>query len=151
MHKVLLVIFVMFSLVSLALGDTTYKWIDEDGQVHYTDEPPNGPCEEIKAPECPSEKDIQIMQERLERQKRLLKEYDEKRDQERKQADVAKQKRKIRAQQCEEAKKRLRFLEESKGLRMAHEGPAGELRWISDAERIEMEIYWRKQVQQLCE
>ena len=126
-----------------------YKWIDEQGQIHYTDEPPNGPCEEIKPPDCPSEKDIQIMQERLERQKRLLMEYDEKR--ERKQAELAEMKRKIRAQQCDEAKKKLRFLEESKGLRMAREGTEGELRWVSDAERLEMEIYWREQVQQLCE
>ena len=150
MHKFLLVIFVMFSSVSLALGDAPYKWVDERGQVHYTDKPPNGPCEEIKIPDCPSEKDVQIMQERLERQKQLIKEYDEKRGKKRKQAELVKKKRKIRAQQCKEAKKKLRYLEESKGLRMAHEGPEGELRWMSDAERIELENHWRKQVQLLC-
>ena len=151
MHKVLLIILVMFSLASAVQSETLYKWVDEQGQVHYTDEPPNGPCEEIKAPECPSEKDIQMMQERLERQKQLLREYDEKRDQEHLKAKRAKQKREVNAMLCEEAKKKLRFIEEAKGMRMAREGPGGELRWISDAERDKMEIYWRKQVERFCD
>lgn len=151
MRKTLLIMFLMFSLVSLGQSETTYKWVDEHGQVHYSDEPPNGPCEEIKAPECPSEEDIRIMQERLERQKRLLKEYDAKRDQAREQAELAKEERKRRAMLCEEAKNKLRFIEQSKGMRMAREGPEGELRWISDKERIEIENFWRKRVSEFCE
>jgi hypothetical protein len=150
MNKFLMIIFVMFLLVSVAHGEA-YKWIDEQEQVHYSDKPPNGPCEEIKAPECPSEEDIQVMQDRLERKKRLLREYDEKRDQERKQAERAKEEREKRAILCEEAKKKLRFLEESKGMRMAREGSEGELHWMSDEEREKTENYWRKRVERFCE
>lgn len=71
-------VFVMFLLGITAHSNAAYKWIDEQGQVHYSDEPPNGPCEELKTPKCPSEEDIQGMQERLEHQRRLLREFNAK-------------------------------------------------------------------------
>ena len=140
----------MFLLGFTANSNAAYKWIDEQGQVHYSDEPPNGPCEEIKAPECPSDEDIQAMQERLERQKLLLRKYDEKRDQQRQQAERAKEEREKRARLCDEARKKLRFIEESKGMSLVREGAEGELYWISDEEREETEAYWRRRVEEFC-
>ena len=150
MNKFLMIIFLMFLFGITAHSNAAYKWVDEQGQVHYSDEPPNGPCEEIKAPECPSEEDIQRMQDRLERQKRLLREYDAKRDQVRKQAERTKEEREKRAELCDEARKKLRFIEESKGMTLVREGSEGELYWISDEEREETEAYWRSRVEEFC-
>jgi hypothetical protein len=79
----------------------------------------------------------------------------QKRDMERKEIERAKLQAKLqrekKARLCEEAKKKIRFIEESKGMPMAREGSEGELYWISDEERDETEAYWRNRTKKFCE
>ena len=55
-----------------------------------------------------------------------------------------------RVELCDEARKKLRLIEESKGMTLVREGSEGELYWISDEEREETEAYWRSRVEEFC-
>ena len=55
---------------SLVVADSEiYKWIDEDGNVHFSDCPPPPSCdaETIRNPEDPGQEDVRRAQERLDK------------------------------------------------------------------------------------
>jgi len=43
MRKILINILIFWVFVSMAYGDITYKWVDKDGVVNFTDDPTNIP------------------------------------------------------------------------------------------------------------
>ena len=45
MRKVLISIFIFWVFVSMAYGATTYKWVDKEGVIHFTDDPTKIPSQ----------------------------------------------------------------------------------------------------------
>ena len=84
-----------------------YKWVDENGQVQYTQTPPPGGIEsqEIKPPPPPADAEGAI--ERQERLEKGLEERRESREEATKQATEDAEHAKQKAQRCEAAKHRL--------------------------------------------
>lgn len=64
---------VLLMLFPSAIMAQVYKWVDEDGQVHYSSEPPSAAATQMNVdmPQ-PDDASRQAAQERLERQKRWL-------------------------------------------------------------------------------
>ncbi len=57
-----------FVATAAAVEPQIYKWVDEEGNVHYSDCPPPPSCspEELRLPEGPSQDDIAKAQQELE-------------------------------------------------------------------------------------
>ena len=127
----LLIILLLSAPLSLAGG--IYKWIDENGQVQYTQTPPpNVPAERMKGAPPPAN-DPEAARGDLQRQ---LDAFDEQRAQ--RDEAFAEQKQKeenarIRKQNCETARKNLAKLR--RGGNNAYMTPEGEVVRLSDDER----------------
>ena len=94
-----------------------YKWIDENGNVHFDDRPGSGNKEkiEIKTTETSSSPNTEL-QDRVEQEKQLLEIYEEER-QEKKliKAEQGEEKMELK-KKCAQAKDYKRTLDESYGL-----------------------------------
>ena len=130
-RSVLLIILMLSAPLSLAGG--IYKWIDENGQVQYTQTPPpNVPAERMKGAPPPAN-DPEAVRGDLQRQ---LDAFDERRAQ--RDEAFAEQKQKeetarIRKQNCETARKNLAKLR--RGGNNAYMTPEGEVVRLTDDER----------------
>ena len=56
-----------------------YKWVDENGEVHFGDRPPNKDAKEVRIKAPPPATSTSGAHQRLERQQKLLQSYDEER------------------------------------------------------------------------
>lgn len=94
-----------------------YRWVDENGMVHFDDRPGSGNKEkiEIKTTDTSSSPDTEL-QDRVEQEKKLLKIYEEERQEKKlKKAEEQEEKKKLK-KKCAEAKDYKRTLDESYGL-----------------------------------
>jgi Domain of unknown function (DUF4124) len=65
----------LFVFVAMITAAQVYKWVDEEGEVHFGDRPPeNTNPEELVVPEGPSSEEIEAAQEELRRTIELQKE-----------------------------------------------------------------------------
>jgi hypothetical protein len=95
---------------TVIVGDV-YKWTDEEGKIHYGDKPTTGSStEEIKIKDK-SVHDKELMQQN-EKQKKLLKIYEEERKERNEQREEKKQIRSERIEICEDMRKGLNYQEE---------------------------------------
>jgi len=111
-----IVYFVFLMLLGTNAMAEIYKWVDEQGVVHYSDMPvrPDARQMEIRTDSKPSAPVSQ--QERLERQQRLLQAYDEDRAKQ-KEIDANEQKQKEQLKrECVIARDRLARYERSRNL-----------------------------------
>jgi hypothetical protein len=94
-----------------------YRWVDENGMVHFDDRPGSGNKEkiEIKTTDTSSSPDTEL-QDRVEQEKKLLEIYEEERQEKKlKKAEKQEEKKKLK-KKCAEAKDYKRTLDESSGL-----------------------------------
>ena len=112
--KILVTILFLFPTIGQS---EIYKWIDENGNVHFDDRPGSGNKEkiEIKTTETPSSPNTEL-QDRVEQEKQLLEIYEEER-QEKKliKAEQGEEKMELK-KKCAQAKDYKRTLDESYGL-----------------------------------
>ena len=124
-----------------------YKWVDENGQVQYTQTPPPGGVEatELKPPPGPADEDGAI--ERQETLQKALDERRESRDESARKAgedaDYARQK----AERCEAAKHRL---QQAEYPRTNFIEPDGSERRATEEERQQQTQEAQKQVEEFC-
>lgn len=93
-------------IISLSANAKMYKWVDENGQVQYTQSPPPGDIE-VKEIKPPPKVDTDAAQKALEAQKEKVSEQYEKRMEAEKEAEESEQKAKEKEQRCNQAKQRL--------------------------------------------
>ena len=94
-----------------------YKWVDENGMVHFDDRPGSGNKEkiEIKTTGTSSSPNTEL-QDRVEQEKKLLEIFEEERHEKKlKQAEQREEKKKLE-KKCAEAKDYKRTLDESSRL-----------------------------------
>lgn len=126
-----------------------YKWVDDDGQVHYTQMQPSGrPSERLKGAAPPAD-DPQAARSDLQRQ---LDAFDERRAQ--RDEAFAEQKRKeeiaeIRKQNCETANKNLANLR--RGGNTVYMTPEGEAVRLTDEERAKRIATAKQNIKDNCE
>ncbi len=128
----LLLIFIIISAHPVYAG--VYKWVDKEGRVHFGDRPTSPQAQQFtldKAPEPSNSAAPSAAQRQITRQ-RMLDMYQQER--EKREAARTKKKRDAKklAQQCANARDRLRRYE---GSRLYKNLPNGERRYFSEAER----------------
>lgn len=144
----------MYCTVAVA---TLYKWVDEQGRVHYSDKkPPAEPGNELKELEVeqrppPDPEEQKRRQEQRENVEQFLKAREEEHRLERKAAEKRKAAKALRAKKCEESHRELRWMEQTIGSRLARPDAKGDVHWITDEERVARIMYWRAQVEEWCE
>lgn len=125
-----------------------YKWTDENGQIHYTQQPPiDRPTEQIKAPPPPPidpEKAQQNLEELIESQQ--TKEAAEaERQQAKKDAKAA---QKLREENCQTARNNLEQYRNNPGRRVMNAD--GEVTRPTEEQRQEKIIEFQQKVDEFC-
>jgi hypothetical protein len=127
----LLIILLLTAPLSLAGG--IYKWIDENGQVQYTQTPPpNIPAERMKGAPPPAD-DPEAVRGDLQRQLDALDEQRAQRDEAFAEQKQKEETARIKKQNCETARKNLAKLR--RGGNNAYMTPEGEVVRLTDDER----------------
>ena len=126
---------------------TTYKWIEADGTVQYSQTPPVGvPFEQIEAE--PGTPPVSA-QERLETTKKRAEELRTQRLARDKEAADAEQKKAEQMSRCRQAQSNLNTLRTGRRLRYTDAG--GQVRYLSDEERQKRLSTAEAQVQKYCQ
>jgi hypothetical protein len=141
--------------VSMAGAEgTIYKWVDKEGNVHYTDCPPPPGCEAeaVVPPAAPSAAEVEAAQERLESALAEQEQAAAAREQDR----LERERQKLRAmqvavikkQKCIEARQNLHVLELQAPVYYIDE--KGERVFIDDALRQSEMALMRQQIEENC-
>ena len=141
---------ILLLTVTLSHAGGIYKWIDEDGQVQYSQTPPpnNAPAERIKGAPPPAN-DPEAVRGDLQRQ---LDAFDERRAQRNEAFAEQKQKEevtRIKQQNCETARKNLANLR--RGGNNAYMTPEGEVVRLTDDDRAKRIEDAKQGIKENCE
>lgn len=113
MKPALLILFMFFSTNAMA---EIFKWVDEQGNVHYSDTPVKADAQQMQIKTESGSQPRVSEQERLERRQRLLQAYDEDRARQN-EIDAREQKQKDQLKrECVIARDRLARYERSRNL-----------------------------------
>ena len=124
-----------------------YRWVDEQGRVHYGDRPPSEKEStriEIEAPPTPAPGDG----ERREKTQRLLDAMESERDRDKQKAAQAEAEKARREQNCQRARQQAALYQQANAL--FRRGPDGERIYLSDDEREQGLVRTQALVDQWC-
>lgn len=108
--KQLISIFILGLLVSTALHAGTYKWVDKDGNVIYSQHPPpEGQYESIQVRPKPKPRNSSTNTNANQSSKKFLENASNKRKDDGKVKDQLKKTQELRKKNCDTAKKQLEF------------------------------------------
>lgn len=124
-----------------------YKWVDQDGNVHFGDQPTDGNAAQIAQPKTQVPADP-AYQERLQRQKQYLEARQEEHEQAKQKAAEEKTQKAERHAKCQKAKEQLAYLEAH--TRLYASLPNGEQKFLSAVERETELAKMRQQVAEFC-
>ncbi len=142
----------LFMLLLLCIGGMpasaeVYQWTDAEGRVHFGDRPPSSGARTVQLPET-STPAAPTPAERLEKQRALLRAFDEERRQDRDVQDKARQDAAERQRNCIEARDRLQSYERSSGIYGLD--AQGERVFLDDAQREQFMVERRQDVETWC-
>ncbi len=127
----------LFILVITTAGSAdaaVYKWVDEEGKVHFGDRPTSAQALQLKlkkSPQPATSTTPNAAQRQITRQ-RMLEIYQQEREEKKAAKKQRKKDAKKRAQQCADARDKLRQYER---YRLYKNLPNGEREYLSDRER----------------
>lgn len=139
--------FMLYCLAVSVHAGGVYKWVDQEGNVHFGDQPTGDNAAQITHPKTQVPADT-AYQERLQRQKQYLDARLAEREQAKQKAVDAKAQKAERQAQCQKGKEQLAYLEAH--TRLYASLPNGEQRYLSDAERDAELAKVRQQVEEHC-
>ncbi len=100
----------LLCFITLSAPATIYRWVDENGQVVYSQTPPpSGRAETVAPPPPPAESPEQARQ-RLDQQLKRLEELDEKRRKAREETQQKENQARKKAEICQRARQNLEIL-----------------------------------------
>ncbi len=137
----------VFTLAQAVLAAGVYRWVDEQGKVHYGDRPPseaNSTSVEVEAAPIPSPEN----ERRRAKTQRLLDAMESERARAQAKAAQAKAEQARQASNCEAARKNVAFYERANSV--FRRGPDGERLYLSDEERARAQSQARALVDQWC-
>jgi hypothetical protein len=140
---VLLIVFL--SPAAQAAG--VYKWVDEQGKVHYGDRPGGNNASKIVVPSSPPPSDKSLSERNAKRDK-LLQTMEEERTLKEEDSRKAKQKSEERRQRCIEAQDKLKLYERARYIYKPAEG--GQEIIFSEEEREKVTVEAKKAVEEWC-
>jgi len=123
-----------------------YKWVDEDGNTHYGDQPAANGARPLNLDTQPDNTDDELRQRREKRDK-LLEVFAEEREQQEKAQRAAEQAR--QQERCRNMRQQLQQYRQSRYL--YEENEAGEQRILTDTERTAEEQKLRRIIEKECD
>lgn len=139
------------ALVPLAAAAQIYKWVDEDGVVHYTDQPVQPSAERVAIRS--NRTDIAAAQARLqsavETRDKQTQDYLQSRDEKRAAAAQAEADSKQRAADCDKARNKLNELIRAQRLYRVDEN--GDRQYLSDEEAVSAREAAGKEISEYCD
>lgn len=146
-----IVFLLLLGWVSLAPASGVYKWVDEQGRVHYGEKPPaRVQAQEMQLKTAPVD-DTPIEDDdaaRSDQAQRLLRAYDEERALKKEQQQKSREEQAKRERNCALARDRVRRYETAGGLYNLDKD--GSRRTLSDAERAASERRAQEDVARWC-
>lgn len=152
MTRILLVLIVSLSFAG-ALFAEMYKWVDEEGNVHYGDCPP-ADCnpEKVEATPGPSEEENQLSRDRLKKlldQQRQSEDLRRRSEEKKKQERAAEKKEKVeRKKRCIYARQNLHVLDIKRAVYFINEN--GERVYLDDEARTKEIERLKKEIETYC-
>jgi lysyl-tRNA synthetase class II len=137
---------ICYLLCTTASAAEVYKWEDDQGQVHYGRKPPDDGAAAIEIK--PYHETDQATLKRIEKNKKLLRIFEEERQISKQEAMEARKEEEERRKQCIRAKKALENLNFSGRLYRLNEN--GEKVFLSEEERNNEKQAIRKQMKKVC-
>lgn len=137
----------MFMLVSSAQA-RVYKWVDENGKVHYGDKPASNKADEVKIRKHSYTGSSDQPASRAELQKRFLRARQDERNEKNKAKAKAKQKRAEKKVKCAKAKKEANRYRDASSIYV--KGKDGERNHLSFKEREAYEKSLAADVKKWC-
>jgi hypothetical protein len=125
-----------------------YKWTDDQGEVHYTQFPPQGRPVEILHGVRPPEQSPDSAGNDLQKQLDTMKQQDEQQQQETKAVDQRAEIQKIRKKNCEAAHQNLINL--NRGGNVRYMGADGKVMRLTEEERQKRLDEANKQIKENC-
>ena len=148
MRRFLIGIILIFFLSPAAQAAGVYKWVDEQGKVHYGDRPGNNNASKIAAPSSPPASDKSLSERNAKRDK-FLHTMAEERKLKEEDAGKAKLKSEQRKQHCIEAQDKVKRYERAQYIYKPAEG--GQEIIYSEEEREKATVEAKKAVEEWCD
>ena len=146
LRKSLISVFMLILMLPAQAG--VYKWVDENGKVHYGDKPTTDAANEVKVNKTKSTEGSRNSAERKNLQQRFLKAREDERNEKNKARAEAKQKRAETKLRCTQAKKEYDKYRYAGAI--YDKGKDGERKYLSFKKREEYERSLSDAVQKWC-
>ena len=144
-NKILFIIFSLFCVCN-ANADV-YKWIDENGKIVYGDKPISSDANKIKIKKAPVQDPV--VQQRNERQNKLLDVMKQERDERDALKKEEKEEKDKQKKMCEDARKELQEIKDASFLYQKTDDPNKPI-IMSDQERKVEELRFEKYIKKNC-
>lgn len=153
MNMRLVLLLLILGVIVLPAGAATfYKWTDDQGNVHYTDEPPaEGEYEVVRPDPAPANSEAASATERLEAWRARQEESAVRRAEQRAEREEAAREQAAREENCNRAREKARVMEQSNRILLPPEEEGGEPVRMSDDERLRQLEEAREQVSEFCD
>ncbi|MCS3902955.1 molecular chaperone DnaK (HSP70) [Methylohalomonas lacus] len=151
MYRVQTVIPSILALLMLntpVLATNMYKWTDEEGNVHYTQNPPPEDAQGVRM-DPPADVDTEQAREELQRKQEKLEAMEQQREQAREEAEKEQERAALYEKNCRLARERLQRLENSGMVRAIDED--GNMSRIGPEEQAERINEVKEKVKKYCE
>ena len=126
-----------------------YKWVDENGKVHFSDKPINDKSKQVQMKRQPSEQEIQQAKERAARVIQHQRKLNEIRSEEASEVQQANAKRdKLAAELCRNAKQEMKYMNGKYVNYTTNE--KGERYYLTDQEKNELAAELEKVIAENC-
>ena len=142
-NKILFIIFSLFCVCNASAE--VYKWIDENGKIVYGDKPISSDANKIKIKKTPVQDPV--VQQRNERQNKLLDVMKQERDERDALKKEEKEEKDKQKKMCEDARKDLKKTKEASFLYEKTDDPKNPRIWTDEerkAEEMRIEKYIKK-------
>lgn len=147
MRRFLIGVLLISSFIPATQAAGVYKWVDEQGKVHYGDRPGGKNASKIAVPSSPPANDKSLSERNAKRDK-LLQTMQEERKSNEEEVYKAKQKEAERAQHCIEAQDKVKRYERARYIYKPTEG--GQEIIFSEEEREKATAEAKKAVAEWC-
>ncbi|WP_297526740.1 DUF4124 domain-containing protein [Thiohalobacter sp.] len=131
---------------SAAVRAEVYRWVDENGEVHFSDRPRSG-ANTVRVPKAPASAPSDAG--RAERQRRLLEAWQAERLRKQEAERRAEDQARLRRRNCAIARDNLRQYRNAGGVYRLNEN--GERVFMDDAERGRLIAQWEGEVARWCD
>ena len=143
-----------FWVLSLPAANSIYKWVDEDGSIHYSDQlPPQVyKSEKLRIESAPSDHAVREAQERVAslrtKQQTSQEQQSAAREQERVQTELEQVKQDGRQRRCVKAHEEIQSLDHHMPIYYVDE--KGDWVFLDDKERADLIKFYQEEIKMFC-